>query len=62
MVKYFKKQTGYVVMYDSNVHNKSYLEMLKFKFSECNKDGSDIKKETKKIQKDKKELEVKDGK
>tara|TARA_R100000700_G_C3038056_1_gene63444 strand:- start:148 stop:300 length:153 start_codon:yes stop_codon:yes gene_type:complete len=34
MVKKFKKPTGIIVKYDSKVHSKEYLAMLKEKFEE----------------------------
>ena len=38
MVKEFKKPTGVIVKYDSKVHSKEYLEMLKEKFEELPND------------------------
>jgi len=34
MVKHFEKPSGYKVTYDSKVHSKEYLAMLKSKFKE----------------------------
>ena len=34
MVKKFKKPSGYIVKYDSDVHSKEYLNSLEEKFEE----------------------------
>ena len=48
MVKKFKKPSGYVVVYDSKVHSKSYLEMMESKFEEVKPEKPKEKPEVKK--------------
>ncbi len=43
MPRYFKKKNLFIVTYDEKNHPKSYLEMLKNKFTECKEDGSPLK-------------------
>ena len=38
MVRKFKKPSGYICIYDSNVHSPKYLEELKSKFDEVKKE------------------------
>tara|TARA_Y100001973_G_C5037626_1_gene251219 strand:+ start:375 stop:533 length:159 start_codon:yes stop_codon:yes gene_type:complete len=52
MIKKFKKESGYIVIYDSKVHSLNYLENLKSKFEEV-KDKPKIKKESSKKKGDK---------
>lgn len=49
MVKKFKKPSGYIVKYDSNVHSKEYLSTLEEKFEEVKDVKKVVKKNSKKV-------------
>ena len=49
MVKKFKKPSGYILKYDSNVHSKEYLSTLEEKFEEVKEVKKVAKKSKKKV-------------
>ena len=53
MVKKFKKPSGYVVMYDSNVHSPKYLKSLENNFEEVKDIPKKVEKKSSKKKGDK---------